>query len=160
MCQRRKLLEVRELTDIDTHFHRMVVIEEWRQITEERPGARATIGSFTGNPFSLRKRFSVSGCFRLLAGYINCRDAHRQSEVSKAEDPKSQTGEPHRPHQPIASLLESVGQVLSTCSTDGRFLDLPIHPAFLGDSLRVCEQPVTCLEKVDDARWRGAWNFG
>ena len=96
MGQRRKLLEMRELTDIDL-FHRMVVIEEWRQIMRNDPAPEPQLVRSLATLSVLENDCPFPVAFRLLVGYINCRDARRQSEVSKAEDPKDQTDEHHRP---------------------------------------------------------------
>ena len=96
MGQRRKLLEVRELADIDL-FHRMVVIEEWRQIRRNDPATGPQLVRSLVPLSVLENDCPFPVALRLLVGYINCRDARRQSEVSKAEDPKGQTDAHHRP---------------------------------------------------------------
>jgi hypothetical protein len=59
--QRRKLLEVRELTVIDL-FHRMVVIEEWRQIMRNDPAPEPQLVRSLATLFSLIKRLSGDPC--------------------------------------------------------------------------------------------------
>ena len=44
-----------------------------------------------------------------------------------------------------AYVLRSFSQVQGTFSVAGYLLDLSIHPAVLGGSLRFCEQPATRL---------------
>jgi hypothetical protein len=83
----------------------------------------------------------------------------RRSEVSKAKDPKGQIDERRRRDQPMEPFLESINQADRTFSTDSRFLDLPVHLPFMGDSLRFWEQTVACLEKVDDVRGSVGWYF-
>ena len=77
MGQSRKLLEVRELTEIDL-FHRMLVVEGVASDHEERPGARAAIGLFTGNPFRVYKTIVRFRFPPLPLGY-NFRDVRRRS---------------------------------------------------------------------------------
>jgi hypothetical protein len=84
----------------------------------------------------------------LLAGR-----AHGEFDPSRSslflvlsEHPKGQSCEHCRPDQPIASLLKSLSQIQRTFSMAGCVLDLSIHPAVLGGSLRFCEQPATRLK--------------
>ena len=95
------------------------------------------------------RRFHRGG-FHRLVDHVKI----QKREVSKTEDPKSQTEQHPQPDQPIKNLLKE-----ETISKDNRPLDLPLYLALLDDSLRFCKQPVTCIEKVDDTHWRVGWDL-
>jgi hypothetical protein len=94
---------------------------------------------------------------RRIHGFVDRVEVQKR-EVSKTEDPKSQTHKHTQPDQPIKPLFKDVSQAGKTISKDSRMLDLPLYLALLDDSLRFCKQPVTCVEKVDDTHWRVRWD--
>jgi hypothetical protein len=73
----------------------------------------------------------------------------------KTEDSEGQRSEDRRRDQPIASFLEGITHADRMPSTDSTLPRRLVYLAFFGDSLRICEQPVTCLEKFDDTCGRG-----
>ena len=72
-------------------------------------------------------------------------------KVLKTEDPQGQRSEHRCRDQPIESFLDRIRRANITSAAESRLVNQPISFGCLGDSLRICEQPLTHLEKFDDA---------